>query len=131
MSNISTSILSGSLELPVVNKLRGIELSTRPGTPERAQAALPVLAELEEDLDDVLNCVGVNGVLMVCRLNNPQLPSCQKLRNLHAKFKEKLRGESRFMRKVIDTLPAIASKYQSSNPFEIIGDAEFVNLLSS
>lgn len=131
MSSVTASTLTGSLSLPVVNKLRYVETSTKAGTPERARAALPVIAELEEDLDLVLNCISINGVLMVCRLNNPAIPSSSKLRMLHQKFKDKLRDEPRFMRQVVDILPAIALKYQSSNPIEIIGDEEFLKLLTN
>ena len=130
MSSVNASTLTGSLSLPVVNKLKSLEKSTKPGTSERAIAALPVIAELEEDLDTVLNCISINGVLMMCRLNNPKIPSSSRLKALHQRFKDRLRDEPKFMRLMVDNLPAIALRYESTNPIEIIGDEEFMNLLT-
>ena len=128
---MNASSLCGSLSLPVVNKLRILHCKTQPGTPERAQKTLPVLSELEDNLDMVLNCISINGVLMVGRVDHPRLPSSNRLRSLYSQFKLRLQEDPKFMRKVIDILPDIAAKYSSTNIMDIVGDDEFLDLLGA
>lgn len=121
--------LCGVVQLPVVNKLRTVHCNTQPGSYERAQAALPVLAELQEDLDGVLFCVGLNNVLMVGRLVHVNLPSAERLRTQYQQFKQRLMDDPVFMKRVLDVLPMIAANHSSSDIMDIVGDDEFLALL--
>ena len=131
MSLIPASSLSGQVSLAVVHKLRLIEVNTKAGSQERALAALPVIAEFQDGLEQVLNCISLDGVLMMCRLGNPSIPSSNKLRAMNRTFRDRLRDEPGFMRRTIDVLPTIAYRYESANPIEVVGDPEFQSLLKN
>ncbi|MFV0357739.1 MAG: hypothetical protein ACK5LG_21935 [Bacteroides thetaiotaomicron] len=103
--------------------------NSQPGSYERAQLALPVLAELEESLDRIINGVGINGVLMVARMSNPDVPSADLFRKMYCNFKQRIRDNPQFMKTVIDKVPSIMARYPGSNIVNLVGDSEFIDLL--
>lgn len=121
--------LSGSVSLPVIGKLRNLCAVTKPGSYERAQAGLPMIAELEEALDAVLYSISINSILMLGRLSNQNIPSSDRLRKQYCSFKSKIHTDPQFLRKVMDDLPKIVAKYNSSNMVDLVGDDEFLALL--
>lgn len=123
------SSLTSSFNLPIVNKLRAVHNSTKPGTRERLQAALPVIAELEKLVEPVINGVGLSALLAVGRVIRKDLPSSEKVRQQFAGCKQKLRTDKDFVRYASDTLPAIAAKYNSGTMMDILYDAQFLELL--
>lgn len=123
------SSLTGSWNLPVVGRLRAVHKSTKPGTKERMQAALPVIAELEKSLDPVINGVGLGALLGIGRMVRKDIPSADKVRAQFGRCKQKLRKDGNFVRYVADALPGIAAKYSSSNIMEIVRDPQFLELL--
>lgn len=123
------SSLTGSWNLPVVGKLRAVHQSTRPGTKERMQAALPVIAELEKMVDPVINGVGLGALLAVGRVIRKDLPTADKVRKQFASCKQKLRSDKDFVRYATDALPAIAAKYNSGTIVDILYDPQFLELL--
>ena len=64
---MNLSSFAGAMNLPVVERLRAVHRSTKPGTKERVQAALPVIAELERSLDPVINGIGLGALLSIGR----------------------------------------------------------------
>lgn len=126
---MSCVCLSGEVCLPVVSKLRGLKDETVAGSYERAQATLPVVAELQENLDQVIYSVGLSGVLMMARLQNQEIPSVNRLQQYYSNFKERLISDPSFMREVIDTLPEIVARYETINFTFILADKEFLSLL--
>ncbi|HAV8640564.1 TPA: hypothetical protein JZ953_002352 [Escherichia coli] len=121
--------LTGAMNLPVVERLRAVHRKTRPGTRERVNAAVPVIAELEKSLDPVINGVGLGALLGIGRMVRKDLPSADKVRHQFGRCKLKLRNDGNFVRYVADALPGIAAKYSSSNIMDIVRDPQFIELL--
>lgn len=121
--------LTGAMNLPVVERLRAVHRKTKPGTKERINAALPVIAELERSLDPIINGVGLGALLSIGRVMRKDLPSAERLRTQFSGCKSKLRNDGAFVRYVADTLPHIAAKYDCGNVMNIIHDPQFLELL--
>ena len=121
--------LSGVMHLPVVGKLRTVHCSTQLGTYERAQASLPVLAEFEDNLDELLYCIGTANLLMIGRIAHCNLPSADRLRSWYENFKQRMQKDPAYRKRVFDTLPKIAAKYGSEDIMDIVGDDEFLELI--
>lgn len=115
--------------MPVVGRLRAVHNSTRPGTKERMQAALPVIAELERLIDPVINGVSLGALLTMGRIIRKDLPTADKVRFQFASCKQKLRSDKDFVRYASDALPAIAAKYSSGTIVDILYDPQFIELL--
>lgn len=128
---VSCMSLTGSMPLPVVSKFRVVQGITKPGSYERVQATLPLVAELEEDLDELFYSIALNGMLMIARMSNQDTPSSDRLRSLYCKFKGNLRADPMFLREVMDRMPDIMAKYSTDDITQIVADKEFLSLLSS
>lgn len=123
------SALAGSMDLPVVERLRAVHHRTRPGTQERVNAARPVIAELERALDPIINGMGLGMLLSIGRVIRKDLPSPDSLKYQFNGCKRKLRTDAGFVRYVSDVLPSIAARYNSSNVLDIVYDPQFLELL--
>lgn len=121
--------LAGAMNLPVVERLRAVHRSTRPGTKERVQAAIPVISELETALNPIIHGVGLGALLSMGRVFRKDLPAPDKLRFQFDALKRKLRNDPAFVRYLSDALPGIAAKYSTSNIMNIVKDPEFIDLL--
>ncbi|MFX2611667.1 hypothetical protein [Enterobacter mori] len=126
---MNLSAFAGAMNLPVVERLRAVHRKTWPGTKERINAALPVIAELEKSLDPVINGVGLGALLSVGRLVRKDLPSADTVRARFKGCKRKLRSDSGFVGYVADVLPGITAKYSSTNIMDIAQDLQFLKLL--
>ena len=56
-------------------------------------------------------------------------PSAERLRQHYWLFKERLSKEPAFMKKVIDLLPMIAARYDTTDFVAILADKDFLTLL--
>lgn len=122
--------LSCTMEVPIMGKMCSLQCNTQQDSYSRAQEMLPVIAELEDSLDLIVNGIGLNGVLMVARQANPDVPSRDKFRSLYRDFKEKLHSDPHFMQRVMTEMPKITQKYQTNNIVPLVSDPDFLGLLS-
>lgn len=127
---VSYTSLSGCMTLQVVGKFRTVHDTTRPGTYERTQAGLPLIAELEEDLDQLAYSVAINGMLMLARVVNVDTPSAERFRRLYADFKNSLHTNPKFMNQVINQLPDIVARYSTNDIMYLLSDRDFLALLT-
>ena len=119
-----------TMQMPVLDKLSNVYCSLQMDSYTRAQKLLPVMAELEEDFDAIVNGIGLNGVLMVARQANPDVPSADRFRCLYRSFKERLHDDPCFMQCVMTKLPTIVSKYDGNNIVSVLSDPEFMELIT-
>lgn len=121
--------ISCTMQMPVLDKISNMQCTLKMDSFTRAQKLLPVMAELEEDLDAIVNGIGLNGVLMVARQSNPDIPSADRFRNLYRMFKARLHDDPSYMQCVMSRLPEIVAKYNGDNIVPILSDPEFLALL--
>ena len=122
--------LSGSMPLQVVSKFRNLNSRTKPGSYERAHASLPLVAELEDNLDDLFYSVSLNNLLMMARMLNQDIPSSDRLRSLYCAFKDSLHTDPAFMKQVIEQMPVITARYATDDIMCIMADRDFLALLT-
>lgn len=115
--------------MPVLCKLNEVRCGPKADNYSRAQRLLPVMAELEEDLDRVVNGIGLNGVLTLARQTNNDVPSASRFRVLYSNFKDRLHNDPAYMQNVMQKLPEITGKYDGDNLVTVLSDPDFLDLL--
>ena len=128
---INYTSLSGSVHLSAIGGFRVASCTTKPGSYERICAGLPLIAELEEVLDDLVQSVSLNNVLMLVRIRNPCVPSSDRFRIVYRLFRDRLHGDPLFARTVIDNLAIVISRCVDDAIGDVISDDEFLNLFLS
>lgn len=126
---MSCLCLSGSLILPILGKFRNLNTRVSSDSYVRAQKVLPLLAELEDNLDEAVGSIGLTSVLMLARQINPDVPSAGRLRDWYTSFKKQLMEDPVFMYRVVDELPRIIARHDTLDFTEIIADKDFLSLL--
>lgn len=123
--------ISGAMNLPVVERLREVHRATPPGTKQRLNAALPVIAQLETMVTPIIDGVALTVLLKIGSAMRRDLPTPDKVRVRWAAFRVKMRKDPKFVRLVADTLPAIAANYTASNVMSLVSDQMFLDLLEA
>lgn len=123
--------ITGAMNLPVVERLREVHRATPPGTKQRLNAALPVIAQLESMVTPVIEGNTLYFLLKVGSFIRKDLPSPDKVRTRWNAFKFKMRKDPKFVKLVADTLPEIAANYTASNIMSLVTDQRFLNLLEA
>ena len=121
--------LLGTVCFPVIGKMRKVHMNQSIDTYEKNQLLLQALAEFENDLDQLLYSVGAPNVLMIGRLSHSNLPSVIRLQTWYENFKQRMRNEPSYLKKVIEEVPKIVAKTNSEDIMDVIGDDDFLNLI--
>lgn len=124
-----TQCLLGTVCLPVIGKMRKVHMNPSLGEYEKSQLLLQALAEFEDDLDQLLYSVGAPNILMMGRLSHSNLPSVVRMQAWYENFKQRMRNEPSYLKKVIEEVPKIAAKNNSEDIMDVIGDDDFLNLI--